>query len=119
MHDFAQDVSYCLLDLLVDALLYVLLGVINLSHLFVTALIENHAISFLVQVKHVIRADSLALAWLNWMHPFFRGVFSVSAALVHEARGLTDALLLAVELGTDEVALNLEYLVLVLAASGC
>jgi hypothetical protein len=54
LHDFAEDVSDSLLDLLVDAVFHILFGVVDLSHLFVTTLIENHAVSFLAQVEHVI-----------------------------------------------------------------
>ena len=53
LYDFAEDVRDGLLNLLVDAVLNVLLRVVNLSQALVAGLLKDHAVAFLIQVEHV------------------------------------------------------------------
>jgi hypothetical protein len=53
LDDFGEDVSDSLLDLLVDAQFDILIWVSDLSHTVMTRLLEDHAVAFLIHVKHV------------------------------------------------------------------
>jgi hypothetical protein len=50
LDDFGQDISDRLLNLLVNTILNILFGVIDLSHALVSGLLEDHAVALLVHV---------------------------------------------------------------------
>lgn len=90
LNNFTEDVSNCLLNLLVNTVLNINLGVINLGHALVAGLLEDHAVALLVHVEHVVRADAVGVACAHWVHAFFGCIASMTCALIEEASCLTD-----------------------------
>jgi uncharacterized protein YggL (DUF469 family) len=117
LDDFTEDIGDSLLNLFVDTGLNILLWVVDVCHALVARL-EDHAIALLVQVEHVMRGNGVAFAGAEWVHAFFGIVSSFACAVIQEARGLTDTLLLDIELGTHEVTAYFETFSLILNAGG-
>lgn len=86
LNDFTEDVGDGLVDLLVDAILHVLLGVNHIildKVLLVALIIKNHAISLLTShVQHVLRADSSAVASADWVEALVSCVVSVAGTVI-------------------------------------
>ena len=98
LHDFTEDVGDGLLNLLVDAVLNINFGVVNLGKALVAGLLEDQAVGFLIQVENIVGADAVGVAGAHWVHAFFGNVASAARAVIDEARCLTDRLLLDIEL---------------------
>lgn len=98
LHDFTEDVGDGLLNLLVDAVLNVNFGVVNLGKALVAGLLEDLAVAFLIQVENVVGADGVCVAGAHWVHAFFGDVACATRAVIDETRCLTDRLLLDIEL---------------------
>ena len=114
LDDFTENVSDCLLNLLVNAVLNVNFGVVDLGHALVAGLLEDHAVALLVHIKHVLRADAVGITCANGVHTLFCGVDCFATSFVEEASCLTDRLFLDIELVAAEVSSNFEDLSFIL-----
>lgn len=111
LDDLTENVCNWLLYLFVDAHLNVLLGInVYKSLWLVTLVIEDFAVTVLLQVKHVRAADKVAVTRFNWVGPFMLGVLCSSCALSNKSSGLTDHFLLDIKLVAAEVSWYLEGL---------
>jgi hypothetical protein len=90
LDDFTEDIGYCLLNLLVNAILNVNFGVVNLGHALMAGLLEDHTIAFLVHIKHILRTDAIGITCANGMHAFFGRITGFTTSFVKEASSLTD-----------------------------
>jgi len=121
LDDFTENIGNCLLNLLVNAVLNVNFRVVNLGHALVAGLLEDHAVAFLVHIKHVLRADAVGITCAYGVDTLFGGVASLTSSFIEEASCLTNRLLLHIELVAAEVSGDLKDLSFVLPAgsSGC
>ena len=82
MDDFTENVGNCLLNLLVDAILNVNFGIVDLGHALMARLLENHAVTFLIHIKHVFRADTVCIACANGVKAFFCGIAGFTTSFI-------------------------------------
>lgn len=97
LDDLAQHVRDGLLDLFVDSRLHVVLRVRNVV-LLLLFLVEPLAIAVLSQVQEILGTYRVAFAGVDWVVTFNACVLSCTIAFVAEARGITEALFLAIKL---------------------
>jgi len=71
LDDLAEDVCNRLLNLFVDAHLYICLGVyIDVALGLVSVVIEDAAVTLVFDVEHVFGADKIAVTGFNWVATF-------------------------------------------------
>lgn len=120
LHDFGEHVGDGLTDLGVDAAFKVLLGVTNVNVVLIILQISVllKALAVLIKVEKVVRADICAIARINLVLALTVDELRTARTLRHEAFGLRETVLLAVELGDQEVSNSLELLCVVPGTSG-
>lgn len=90
LDDLTENVCNRLLNLFVDAHLYVLLWVNIYKFLgLMTLILEDFAVTVLLQVKHVRAADKVAITCIDWVIAFMLSVLCSSGSLSDEASGFT------------------------------
>lgn len=116
LHDFGEHVSDGLLDLLVDPLLNVGLGVSNIFD-GLAFVLKDAAVARVVQVEIVLWADTMALASIDMVVTFLWGPLTFTFSVVDEDFGLTNTVLLDIELWDGEVSNGLEFFILIFSAA--
>ena len=115
LNNLTENVCYSLLNLFVDSQLDIWFRISNILLAPLSLVIENFAVTLLVQVQDILRADKVAFARFYGVLTFDICILSLTATFSAEDWSLTKTLLLAIELGETEWTIDMEMFALILA----